>query len=243
MPNSEKTFVFIPGLGYKSSLWNEVQRSLSGNFSSASLDIAEFDSLYKDTRLNFDTYPAYLKDLIARLGIPKPFGLVGHSLGGLISLKYAARYPSEVDSLTLISTPLKVRDFKIPLIYRLLAGLGSKFYFADSLVKTLLSFEDVFPTSYGLSGYFDIGEFLKESSTWSVCKCYNELFTHDFSEIIKNVKIPVTLYYGRSDKHLINIGGTGLYKTFKKKRIFAVNCNHCIPKHFPNVIVKGLEAY
>ena len=42
--------------------------------------------------------------LLARAGVPRPYVLAGHSLGGPLVLNYAARYPGEVGGLALIDS-------------------------------------------------------------------------------------------------------------------------------------------
>jgi pimeloyl-ACP methyl ester carboxylesterase len=47
-----------------------------------------------------------LHDLLAVAGVPGPFVLVGHSLGGTFDVLYARTYPDEVSGLVVIDSPL-----------------------------------------------------------------------------------------------------------------------------------------
>jgi len=48
---------------------------------------------------------AELRAMLEQLGLPGPFVLVGHSLGGLNAQVFAARYPDEVAALVLLDPP------------------------------------------------------------------------------------------------------------------------------------------
>ena len=45
-----------------------------------------------------------LRALLGKLGEPAPYVLVGHSFGGMFSVRYAARYPQEVAGLVLVDS-------------------------------------------------------------------------------------------------------------------------------------------
>ncbi len=60
----------------------------------------------------FEDYLADIEAVRKRLKL-KSFTLLGHSWGGMLALKYAAAYPTRVDSLILIgSGPIRDSDFK-----------------------------------------------------------------------------------------------------------------------------------
>jgi pimeloyl-ACP methyl ester carboxylesterase len=58
---------------------------------------------------------AELHALLATAGVPGPYVLVGHSIGGLFSQLYARTYPNDVASVVLVDpTPPAVRDLVSP---------------------------------------------------------------------------------------------------------------------------------
>jgi pimeloyl-ACP methyl ester carboxylesterase len=52
-----------------------------------------------------------LHTLLSKAGIEGPYVLVGHSLGGLSMLTYAARYPEEVAGVTLVDSSTELDQF------------------------------------------------------------------------------------------------------------------------------------
>ncbi|NIO11123.1 MAG: alpha/beta fold hydrolase, partial [Deltaproteobacteria bacterium] len=56
-----------------------------------------------DVPYDIDLYVNQLDDLLSGLSIKFPVALVGWSLGGMISVVYAARYPKIIDRLILIA--------------------------------------------------------------------------------------------------------------------------------------------
>jgi NAD+ synthase len=95
------------------------------------------------------TVYAALEDCIDRLGVDPPFYLVGHSLGGYMSLTYARNHPDRLQAMVLIN-PLyslnqltSVLDFLMPL-----ASVGAGLLRATPqwLVNSFLSYNDSFLT-------------------------------------------------------------------------------------------------
>lgn len=85
-----------------------------------------------------------LHTLLDKAGIPGPYVLVGHSMGGLYVRKYAADYPDEVVGIVLVDSSYPDQYVRVPklqsenesyarisAIFPILARLGvSRFYFA-----------------------------------------------------------------------------------------------------------------
>lgn len=106
------TVVFIHGIGHSGNAWEEVIAKLPKDIRVISIDLLGFGKSPKprwpiySVRLQARTFIA----TILRLRINGPIILVGHSLGALVSVEIARRYPLLVRSLVLCSPPFYKQD-------------------------------------------------------------------------------------------------------------------------------------
>ncbi len=97
------TVVLQAGLGGNVLDWTYVQPILAQRFRVCSFDRPGAGwSERTDQPRSADAMAEELHLLLAAAGEPGPFLMVGHSLGGLLSLHYAQRYPDEVVGLVLL---------------------------------------------------------------------------------------------------------------------------------------------
>lgn len=96
--------VLIHGLGQSSNVWNTVKNELEAKgISSIAPDLFE---LAKGKELDYTTvYQAFSKLCES---YQDNLNLCGLSLGGLLALDYAIRYPEKINSLVLIGTPYEI---------------------------------------------------------------------------------------------------------------------------------------
>jgi pimeloyl-ACP methyl ester carboxylesterase len=101
------TVVFIHGIGNSSESWNEVIEALPDNVKVISVDLLGFG---KSPRPSWATYNAFTQArsvvrTLLGLSLRGRVILVGHSLGALVAVETAQRYPVLVKSLILCSPP------------------------------------------------------------------------------------------------------------------------------------------
>lgn len=99
-----ETVVLVHGFGASSDNWNRMAGRLTKKYRVIAPDMPGWG---QSTRIDAASY-AYpeqierLHQFLGALGLRR-FHLIGHSMGGFISSAYAARYPEEVITLTLIA--------------------------------------------------------------------------------------------------------------------------------------------
>lgn len=102
--------VFLHGIASSSLTWTNVVPLLEGRYRAICIDLLGFGGSPIPERAEYTL--AEHVDAVARtirsLRLREPFVLVGHSMGGLIAPRYAARHPKRVSRLVLVSPPIYV---------------------------------------------------------------------------------------------------------------------------------------
>lgn len=99
--NSENVLLFIHGLGSYLKAWQRNIPELTKHFRCIALDLPGYGKSSKaihNGEVNF--YVKVLKEFVDKLGL-KNLTLVGHSMGGQISLSFAIKYPYQLNKLIL----------------------------------------------------------------------------------------------------------------------------------------------
>lgn len=100
---SGPVIVLVHGLGDNASnIWEQTVRKLESQYFLVTLDLPGFGQSAKANALYSPENYAELIHYLSQTYIGKPFHLVGHSMGGAITLRYAAKYPQDVETLTLV---------------------------------------------------------------------------------------------------------------------------------------------
>lgn len=107
-PKPRATLVFLHGLGNSGRTWDEVAMKLPDNVNLIIVDLLGFGD---SPQPNWAVYDAktQARSLAKTLLANGTFGkvvLVGHSMGSLVAVEFAKRFPALVDSLVLCSPPL-----------------------------------------------------------------------------------------------------------------------------------------
>ena len=99
--------ILIHGLGQNDTSWNMLSEKLEKN--GIKVETPNLYSMIKDKSFDynslFNEFTDYCNSFDGKLN------LCGLSLGGILSLHYAKRFPNKVNSLILIGTPYKIPKF------------------------------------------------------------------------------------------------------------------------------------
>jgi pimeloyl-ACP methyl ester carboxylesterase len=106
-PETAPTVVLVHGLGDKAARdWDGLIAVLARDHRVVAFDLPGFGRSSKGNEFySPENYATFLRYLVVEHIHTRPFSLVGHSMGGAIALRYAARYPQDVTALVLVDVP------------------------------------------------------------------------------------------------------------------------------------------
>jgi pimeloyl-ACP methyl ester carboxylesterase len=205
-PQTGKTVALIHGIAGPLGIWRQVTDPLTRQ----GFRILKYD-LYgrgysdrPDVPYDIDLFINQLDDLLSGLSITLPVTLVGWSLGGMISVVYAARYPKVIDRLFLIapagiavSLPAISRVAMTPLLGEILMSLLGRPMVLRSLGKGLHmkdlkdEYRSLVSEQMQYRGY--LRSFLS-TLRWCAFEDVSEEY-----RTIGNVKLPVLMISGSKD--------------------------------------------
>ncbi len=106
-PGSGPPVLLVHGIGSSGNSWESVLPGLSVSFTPITIDLrGHGDSGKPDTGYLYDNYIADLDGVLDHLGIAHPL-IMGHSLGGIVTLWWAAKHPGRAAGLVVVDSPLR----------------------------------------------------------------------------------------------------------------------------------------
>ena len=101
------TLIFIHGVGMCGEIWQPQVEHFSKNYRVITYDfLGHGQSLLKKDKLTLEDYISQLYNLVNEIGVSN-FSIIGHSMGALIAVAFALRYPEKVDTLIPINIVFK----------------------------------------------------------------------------------------------------------------------------------------
>ena len=172
----DKDVVLLHGWGQNIEMMEPVGRNIQ-NARVTIFDLPGFGKSEEfDLSADVEQYVDWLKEALTKLGIDNPV-LVGHSFGGRVSIKYAAKYPTS--AVVLLASPI-IREKHDPTIQE-------RFY---KVVKKT-PFGEYFRKKIGSADYNNASPIMRET----LVKVVNE----DLLEDAKKIKAPTLFLAGRND--------------------------------------------
>jgi len=197
--------VFLHGLVGSHSYWNRVAGELSGR-TLYLIDLLGFGDSPKptDSSYNIDQHANALHHTLAKGKIKHPFMLVGHSMGALIAIRYAAKYPDSVSKVILCNTPLFMRDTGLSIIAG--SDIAPKFIVQGRIAKIICISSRHMPFVEKLLRYFphrlpaDIkADMLKHTWNSYSKSLENLIVNYTPAEDLETLSMPVVALLGERD--------------------------------------------
>ncbi len=208
--NNQQSMVLVHGLGNNASKdWYKLIPELSKKYHLILLDLPGFGgSEYDETQFYTpQLYASLIQWIIEQYAHPEPI-LMGHSLGGAVSLKFASDYPESLQKLVLVDVAGVLQESvfarymtqsqsstksKNPL-KRVLGTIKQKVgIVTDRLIRSgdsWLDAEDILSNPKNREFIF------KQRPNANAAL---GLISEDFSEEIRNIKVPTLILWGEHD--------------------------------------------
>lgn len=200
-----KTVVLLHGKNFSNKYWwKTIDSLLHKGFAILAPDQIGFgnSSMPAKYQYTFHQLAFNTKKLIDTLGIARPI-IIGHSLGGMLAIRYALMYPNECSRL-ILEDPIGLEDWKLSIPYSSI----------DESYKSELSKDSSSLKKYMLENYFH-GEWKqnynalladcsvnlgRQDYAWSMALTTDMMFTQPVLYEFQNIKVPVVLIIGDKDR-------------------------------------------
>lgn len=246
--------VLVHGLGNEASTsWQATIDLVKKDFFVFTLDLPGFGRSSKMNALYSPKNYARVIHELTKKYVKKSFHLVGHSMGGAIALQYAATYPEDVSTLTLVDAAgilhrLAYSKYLAPLGIETV--LNQPGIFSDNQVSDLAgiimnTLESRMPVDWNMlieSALFR-SKVLRENPT-SIAGL--ALVLNDYSKIPEIIKAPTLIIWGDKDKIAPVRTGYVLDALISKSALKLIPGGHMVfvenPKAFHDLLLQQLKA-
>ncbi len=173
--------LFIHGwLGSWRYWWSSMQ-GLSAQHRSFAIDLWGFGESSKlKSAYSLSAYIDMLSAFTEHMGMMRPLTIVGHGLGAITALKFAAKYPKQVEKVVAVSLPIQGTA-----VDNRLLDMNVNDFTARVLGKN--------------ETFSEVENELRKTDQEAVTKLVDEIRRHDFTNDLANCACPVLILYGQND--------------------------------------------
>ncbi len=238
----QKSVVFLHGAGHDHTVWVMPSRHFARHgYNVYAFDFPGHGRSAGDPCKSIDAFADWLAGAIDELGITD-CAVVGHSMGSLIALNFAARYPDKLRSLALLGTsvPMPVAD-------PLLNAARDNHHDAIDMANTWSH------SSFGLLGGNETpgirmtigGQRLLERSADDVfftdLNACNE-FTNG-AELAPQITVETLVIVGNQDRMTAPVNALQVAEAIPGSRIVRLDpCGHAMLSEQPNAVLDALKT-
>jgi len=163
--------------------------------------------------------------------------LIGHSFGGRIAIKFAAKYPDKVKALILtgaagIKHPLSIKQK----IFFVAAKLGKIFFSLPIINKLEKTAQKVLYKAAREKDYYQTQGVMKET--------FKKVIAEDLTPYLEKIITPTLLLWGRNDHSTPLKDGEILhFKIQNSKFKIVAEANHSLPYQYPEKFAKIVAEF
>ncbi len=159
--------------------WVPTMVEISSSYRAYAVDFWGFgDSDKVRTRYSLEGYVGQIGLFMSQMGIVEA-PLIGHGLGGIVALRFAADYPELVEQVLVVNTPISGKQ-----INRALSTFGG----GDNPASRILGRR--------LNAYEEVALEAEKTDGDAVAATVRSFLNEDLTILIEDLEIPVMLVYG-----------------------------------------------
>lgn len=215
--------ILVHGIASSSETFKNLLPLLTDHYRCISIDLLGFGDSPAGKDYTVEEHVESLRRTIRSLRLRAPFTLVGHSLGALLSSRYAAIYPAQVSHLVMVSPP----------IYPVITDLTSRFERAQ-LDAYMRAYEFLRTNkTFTIANAARIGRLLNISKIFEISERNWDAFGKSLQNCIESqttiadleaVQVPIDVVYGSFDQ-FIAAGTMRAIETIHNVRVHRVEVN------------------
>lgn len=236
-PQAKRTILFIHGLGSSGKMWQPLIKQAPKDANLVTIDLLGFG---KSPTPYWETYDAKLqaRSLLRtylKLRILGPVTIVGHSLGSLVAIEFAKRYPILTKSLILCSPPIYRHSTENSGISRekLLRTSYEKLLASPGLLMKLYNF--------GRSTNIDPSlELTKDNLEMFAASMRSSIINQTAIVDIRKLKLPIYMIHGAFDPVVIKSNLIRITKSKPNITLKTVAASHPLNAAYIKAILQAL---
>lgn len=106
---SERGIVLVHGGGAHSRWWDHIAPLLAAERRVIAIDLSGHGDSGRRERYSFDAWAREVLAVVADAGLDTPPVVIGHSMGGIVTLRLAAMFGSQIEGAVIVDAPLRDR--------------------------------------------------------------------------------------------------------------------------------------
>ena len=181
-------------------LWRPTIEILGREFRTYALDFFGFgESVDRQSNFSVNNYVDSVNQFMERLGIPKA-PLIGHSMGGTVSLAASARFPEKIVKTTVIGSPIVGTSLNWLLKLSGYRGIARIIWTTPALLKLFLRGYGYYIANDGRKVGKMLVEDVSKIAADSFFQSIGTLRQTDLRPLIGDLPMPVLGMYGKKDR-------------------------------------------
>lgn len=182
------------------ALWRDTIEILGQEFRTYALDFFGFgESVDHQANFSVENYVNSVQQFMDKLGIPKA-PLIGHSMGGTVSLAASVRFPEKIVKTAVIGSPIVGSSLNLLLKLSGYRGIARIIWTTPTLLKLFMRGYAYYIAKDGARVGKMIVEDFTNISTESYFQSIGTLRQTDLRGQIGNLPMPVLGIYGKHDR-------------------------------------------